>query len=228
MTIGIMSVVCGGTGPVLPHETATLIDNTANLMTPCQAYQKALEYTKADILVMLHDDVEVYDEHWCLKLRSHFFNPNCVAAGFGGATSLGRPDLYRKPWNIWNMARGGYASNQTDAEIHGERFTGVRRVAVLDAFCMAVRVQWLRDRGGWPVEHISHHCLDLWLACEAARDGKEIMMTGVDCLHRGGATSVSKKYAEAEWLQGGTLVSDHIAPHLWLYNSYRDILPITL
>jgi len=119
-------------------------------------------------------------------------------------------------------------SNQTDAQVHGERFTGCRRVAVLDAFLMAIRTDWLRSIGGWPTQHLTHHCLDLWLACEAARHNKEIWMTGVSCTHHGGGSSTKPIYKDAKWLQAGSMESDHILPHLWLYNEYRDVLPIII
>lgn len=233
MTAEVSSVLCGGPGFAWPPDIANgilyrPIDNRANLMTPCEAYQKALDQCESDVLVMVHDDVTIHGPNWLNRILALFKNPECVAVGFGGATALGRPDLYRKQFDIWNMARGGYASNQADAEVHGERFTGDRQVAVLDAFCMAVRADWLRGRDGWPVDHISHHCLDLWLACEAARCGKEIWMCGVDCTHHGGGTSVTKKYSEASWLQGGSLAADHQAPHVFLWDSYRDVLPVVV
>lgn len=238
MTVEIASVACSCAGPSIPDgRSVTMIDNTANLMTPCEAYQKALDQTDADILVMIHDDVTIHDPEWLTRIMALFDNPDCVAAGLGGATSLGRPDLYRKPYNIWNMARGGYASNQTDAEVHGERFTGDRRVAVLDAFLMAVRVDWMRSRQtygrthrgidrGWPVDHLTHHGLDLWMGCEAARAGKEIWLTGASVTHHGGGASTKPVYAEAGWLQGGSLASDHQAPHRWFWDFYRDVLPV--
>jgi hypothetical protein len=237
MRIEPCSVICAGKGPWLPGRgRLRLIHNEDNRMTPCQAYQKALNQTKAEVLVMIHEDVTIRDPHWLAMIHDLFVpifdtgdprEPNpIVAAGLGGGTSLGRPDLYRKPFNIWNLARGGYASNQSDAEVHGERFTGVKRVAVLDAFVMAVRVEWLRRRGGWPVDNLTFHCLDLWLACEVARDDKEIWMYGADCTHHGGGVSVTDKYKDAGWLQGGTLSEDHLAPHRWLANVYRDVLPI--
>ena len=126
------------------------------------------------------------------------------------------------------MARSGYMSNQDDWEIHGKRETGTKRVAVLDAFLMAVRRDFLLSVGGWPVKHLTHHCLDLWLACEAARAGKEIYMVGISALHSGGGTSTNAIYATAEWKQGGSLETDHQLPHRWLAETYRDVLPITL
>lgn len=227
MIVEIATVACGGPGLELPDaHRVTVVNNTANRMTPCDAYQGLMVRTSADILIYAHDDVTVHDPDWLTRITKLFDNPNCVAAGLGGATSLGRPDLYKRQYRIEDMARGGYASNQTDAETHGDRFTGDRRVAVLDAFVMAVRVAWLRGIGGWPVAHLSHHCLDLWLACEAARRDREVWMTGALVTHYGGGTSTKKVYADAGWLQGGSLASDHQEPHRWLAREYMDCLPI--
>lgn len=204
-------------------------DNRENLVTPCAAYQALLDATTADILVYVHDDVEIYDPNWLTRVMGVFENnPNCVAVGLGGATSLGRPNLYRQRYRIENMARGGYASNQRDAETHGERFTGDRRVAVLDAFFQVVRVEWLRSIGGWPVEHLTHHGGDLWLGCMAARTERVIMMCGIDCLHSGGKTSTNPIYLELCNRLGRTLAQDHQIPHAWLYENCRDVLPFTV
>ncbi len=213
---------------MLPNGEYTIHvqDNSNNWRSPCQCYQAIHKLSKDDVTVYLHDDVAIHDPDWHTKVMSLFDNPNCVAVGLGGATSLGRPDLYRKPFDIWNMARGGYCSNQRDAEVHGERFAGVKRVAVLDAFFMAVRSSFLRSVGGWPVGSLTHHCLDLWLACETAREGKEMWMVGCDCNHYGGRSSTAPAYAKAAWLQGGSMEQDHIQPHRWIFDNYRDVLPI--
>jgi hypothetical protein len=230
-----LEVVCVApnlrSGPHLPSKVSpnTLL-NSHNELSPCQAYQRLLggisKHTEG--IVYTHNDVTVHDADWLKRIERVFDRPEVTVVGLGGATSLGSPDLYRKPYNIWQMARFGYASNQTDAEVHGVRYTGTRRVAVLDAFCMAVRVDWLHSIGGWPVEQLTHHCLDLWLACEAARHNKEVWVVGASVTHHGGGVSVSPDYARAKWLQGGSRESDHQIPHLWLHNEYRDVLPIVV
>ena len=229
MTHIVATVMCGGCGPKWPNISGPLacILNHDNAVTPCGAYQQLLSDSFHDIIIYLHDDVTIHGTDWETRLLAPFTDhPDCVAVGFGGATGLGNWNLHRQPYALHNMARSGYASNQTDAEVHGERFTGERQVAVLDAFCMAIRRDYLLSVGGWPTDHITHHCLDLWLACQAARDGKEIWMTGVSCYHQGGASSTKGVYQDAKWLQGGTPAADHELPHIWLFNTYRDVLPI--
>jgi GT2 family glycosyltransferase len=232
------TVVCSGPGLVLPGandgKNIPLLQylNRDNQRTPCQAYQQIHERTVEDgyaICVYCHDDLTVHDHDWLDRVQSIFMTQrDCIAVGFGGATQLGQSNLYKRPYALSNMARSGYRSNQTDWPVHGTHETNSAQVAVLDAFCMAVRVSWLQERGGWPTAHLSHHCLDLWLACEAARDAKSIWMTGVSCTHHGGGSSTKPVYEQAEWLQGGSLASDHERPHKWLAEQYRDVLPIVV
>ena len=202
-------------------------DNRANLVTPCRAYQELLEATEADVLCYSHDDLTVYDPGWLTRVMELFeSNDKCVAVGLGGALGLGTSDIYKKRYHISQLQRIQYGSNAVDAETHGERVTGVRRIAVPEQYFMAVRVEWLRSRGGWPVEHCHHHMLDAFLACEAARSEMEIHQYAASCWHEGGKSSTSDKYKNASWLAGGTLESDHRTPHKWIYETYRSELPL--
>jgi hypothetical protein len=239
MTHEIFSVLCSGPGPEFPAPIKwTPIHNRRNRRTPCEAYQRALERSKADVLIYIHDDVAIHSPTWLDEVLDTFMRGDgcniqpqagtIVAVGLGGAISLGHPDLYKRSYRLQDMARGGYRSNQTDAEVHGLIETGRSSVAVLDAFFMAVRRDFLLSVGGWPTGYLTHHCLDLWLACEAARAGKETWMVGCSCTHHGGGSSVKAVYQEASWLQGGSAELDHQLPHRWLYDSYRDVLPISL
>lgn len=228
MTSQIVCVTCGESTPNLPGDhTICYVTAEENLTSPCHRYQGALERLETDVLIYVHDDLDIYNPEWLANVMFLFsYRPDIVAVGLGGAARLGNWDLYRKPYSIHNMARFGYVSNQTDWETHGGHCQGSGPVAVVDAFFMAIRRDWLMSCGGWPTEHLTHHCLDLWLACEARRRGNEIWMVGESCTHHGGRTSTSARYAQAPWLQGGTLAEDHARPHRWLWNEYRDVLPI--
>ena len=202
-------------------------DNRANLVTPCAAYQELLDATEADVLCYSHDDLTVNDPEWLTRVMELFeSNDRCVAVGLGGALGLGTSDIYKKRYHINQLQRIQYGSNAVDAETHGERVTGTRQVAVIEQFFMAVRVEWLRSRGGWPVGKCGHHMLDAFLACEAARSEMEIHRYAASCWHEGGQSSTSDLYRNAGWLAGGTLAEDHQAPHRWIYSTYRDCLPL--
>jgi len=237
MTVEVCSIDSHGKPPIIPgfDEAGTppiqTIVNIHNKYSPCECYQMLLESATADIIIYSHDDVEIKDPGWLESTRSVFrLHEDTVAVGLGGAQALGRSNLYKRPYDLVNMARGGYMSNQVDAETHGQRVANANRVVVLDAFFMAIRREWLLHNqwGGWPVKHLTHHCLDLWLACEAARQRKETYMVGIECNHYGGSVSVSPAYTNAKWLQGGTTGEDHALPHRWLFNEYRDVLPLRL
>ena len=244
MTSSLLTVKCGGPGVRCDYETLFIeptlvpldnwIDNTSNQLTPSRCYQdlfnseyRHTETLKDHAIMYVHDDVTFHEPNWRERVMTLFeCNPRIVCVGLGGAIALGNRNLYKSRYRINNLARQGYVSNQTDWQVHGGHETGAKRVAVVDAFFMAVRASFLSEVGGWPVEHLTHHCLDLWLACEAARRGKEVWMVGASCTHHGGGSSTKPAYEQAWWLQGGTLESDHQIPHRWLYEEYRDVLPI--
>ena len=238
MKTAVVSVLCGGQGPRQSYAVDApaelrlddLCSNAENVYTPCEAYNYLHfrgELLDADVIMYIHDDVTVHAADWRRRVEVIFeCRPDCVCVGFGGATQLGHDNLYKESYRLPNLARQGYVSNQTDWKTHGGLEKGDKQVAVVDAFFMAVRTDFLRSVGGWPVDHLTHHCLDLWLACEAARHGKQVWMTGVNCTHHGGGSSTKPTYKKAKWLQGGTLEEDHQRPHRWLFDEYRDVLPI--
>ena len=213
MIIDVVSVLCGGQGPRQSFGADSdpriylddAYDNADNHTSPCQAYQSLLNNTKSDVIAYIHDDVTIHEPNWRSRVLSLFENPDVVCVGFGGAWGLGMPALYKERYRLSNLARRGYCSNQTDWQTHGQLEKGNKRVAVVDAFFMAVRTDFLRGLGGWPVNRLTHHCLDLWLACEAARAKKQVWMCGVHCTHHGGGSSTKPAYEQAGWLQGRTL-----------------------
>jgi len=231
MTYTIASIICGATHPQIPdsHPATAyrLMDNQSNEFSPCQWYNSAIVLSDTDIIIYMHDDLTIHDPEWLSKVLMSLWGDR-VAIGLGGALSLGSSNLYRKPYDIRNLARRSYGSNQDDWQTHGEHFTGIRQVAVIEQFFMAIRTDWLRSRGGWPTQHLTHHCMDMWLACEAARCHKEIWQAGISCHHAGGGSSTKPMYANAKWLQGGSMEKDHQIPHRWIYDTYRDVLPIII
>ena len=237
MTVEVVSVLCGGPGPQQSWapdanpliELDNSFDNRDNKYQPCLAYEdlfRTAVESESEVVIYIHDDVTIHDPLWIDRVTHLFNNPECVCVGLGGAVQLGSDDLYKTRYQLRNLARQGYVSNQTDWQTHGELEKGDRRVAVVDAFFMAVRTDFIRRCGGWPVNRLTHHCLDLWVACESARFGKEVWMSGVSCTHHGGGSSTKPTYRQAKWLQGHTLEKDHQLPHRFLYENYTDVLPI--
>lgn len=183
--------------------------------------------TDADVVGFLHSDLFILEHGWDQRVLDAFANENVVVVGFVGATRLGHPDIYRVPYDYRQLARGDVWSNLTDAESHGGRDAGSRRVAVVDSCAVFVRREFLRRLGGWPVGQLpnSSHCSDLWICCAAHRARGTVMVVGVAATHRsGGKGSVGAAWLEAK---GGD-ESVHREAHRWLYDNARDVLPIVV
>ncbi len=181
----------------------------------------------ADILAFIHDDVIIHEQDWDVRVLREFEDPTVGVVGFGGATGLGTPGIYQIPYRLQQLARIAYASNVDDAEAHGRRFDGVRDVAVLDGFSLIVRRELLDKAGGWPTDKLIFHMYDAWLCLTAARLGYRIRLVGVKCKHLGGRTSTQAPYNE--WLlekHGKTDNDVHREAHEWIYEEFRDVLPL--
>jgi len=191
-----------------------------------KAYQTLYETFRTDheLIAFLHDDLEILEP---LAVR-HLFekDPKLAILGFGGATGLAVDDIYKTPYRIEQLQRINYASNQVDWEVHGTRETGVKDVVVVDGFAIVARTSFLDLIGGWSGFPFGFHCYDLYLCLMAARLGWKVKMQGVRCHHHGGGTSTGVEYAEMLRKQGKTVEADHQEPHIWLYDNFRDELPL--
>lgn len=191
------------------------------------AYDVAAERS-ADLIVYVHSDVTIHEE-WLSTVKALFANDDDLAiVGLGGATGIGVDDLYKIPYEIEQLQRINYASNQTDWRVHGTREEGGKYVAVIDGFFMAVRMDFLRRLNGWKWFQHEFHCYDTCLCLEAWRMGYTVKMVGVSCTHHGGGISCLPAYQD--WLKERGVKADdlHRLPHEWMYERYRDILPLRI
>ncbi len=193
-----------------------------------------------DVIACLHDDVEIFEQDWDLRVLEHFdAHPNTVLAGFFGATGLGDPEIYKKPYDPMQLARYDCWSNMDDAEAHGSRSTEAKRVVVLDGFSQIMS----RDFALFAAEAlqgtgVTHHFYDGMLGCLAAEysdmfideDEKEVWMIPVSCHHAGGQTAVGDAGYQA-WaktkIEGGDQGFWEEA-HKAGYNRFRHVLPLRL
>lgn len=190
--------------------------------------QWALEDCGADILGILHDDLLIHERGWHLRVLNEFEDESVMAVGFGGATELGHEDIYKLPYDYRQLARGGYRSNDVEAEAHGIRFSGAQNVAVLDSFALFIRRADINQVGGWPVAYLApSHCGDLWLGLTAARLGKRTRVVGVSCQHFSGGRGA----AYPAWIAQTKWQSDencHRIAHRLVYDQFRDVLPLRI
>ncbi len=178
------------------------------------AYNEVWRNTTEDIICYMHDDVEVFEKNWDIRVLKEFEDPTIGVVGFGGALGLGMGDLYDPPYEIRKFARQQFMSNMRSAELHGARFTGERDVSCFDGFAIFVRRELLKKMGGWPVSTpIGYWWYDQMLGCEAKRRGYRCRLVGVDCEHLGGKSP-------------SIVPEDNDACHRYMYENYRDVLPL--
>jgi hypothetical protein len=201
----------------------------------------ALEQTDAEVIACLHDDVEIYDEHWAQKVLGFFHDhPRCGLLGFGGAVGLGAANLYQSPYDPMQLARVGFLSNLIDAEVHGRRSLTPKRVACLDGFSQIGRrafwegySQTGNHRTLPPLTYlerlgIKHHFYDGALGCLAARQGWETWFLPIRCRHLGGQTAV----ADADYHTWAASQIEEGDKGFWTqahslgYQAFKDVLPL--
>lgn len=209
-------------------RTPWIWDNSEVNIGVVGAYQKLYETTTEDILFYLHDDVVCREDGWDQRILKEFEqHPDVGVVGCGGALNHGSDDLYKRPYELTQLARSGYLSNTDDAEEHGQRFDGVRDVAVVDGFAIAVRRTLLDRCGGfhpdiWP----PHHLYDYVICAQAHRYGYRVRVVGIRCHHHGGRTATSNKYQEwARTTEWGSDVEMHRKGHKMFYDEFKDVLP---
>ncbi len=184
-----------------------------------EAYQQGYKESSADVLAYIHDDVLIREQDWHGRIEKEFEDPTVGLVGFGGALVHGSPDLYKVPYKLQQLGRSGYRSNVDDAEVHGERFTEVCDVAVLDGFCLIICRNLLDMVGGWPIGlPIGYSLYDYWICASAHRCNYRNRLVGIRSHHFGGMTAVGMNLAEGSG-------AAHVAAHRWFYDNLRDVMP---
>ncbi len=191
----------------------------------------------AETVLCLHDDVEIQEQDWDRWLAVQRHGPGGVRAdlwtprfaGFGGASQLGDPRIYKMDYDPMQLARGGFKSNLQDAEAHGRRTTSMERAVVFDGFSQLGTKEWFRDAWKWLADSgMVHHAYDAALGCLAARAKVQGYILPVKCRHLGGQTAVGSA-AYNEWAKTQHPDGDQ---ELWrrahriVYDSFRDQLPL--
>jgi GT2 family glycosyltransferase len=196
-------------------------------VSPTQKMNCAIESNPdGEIMAFIHSDVSIYERGWTKRVLAEFDDPTVGVVGFGGALGMGDPDIYKRPYELVQLARFDYRSNTVDAEFHGERERGACDVATLDGFALIVRRELLDKTGCFPVE-LPFHNYDNWLCLMAHRFGYRVRMVGVECQHHGGGHSIKgdwQKQCVDEF--GISDVEIHRRSHVYLYQNFREELPL--
>ena len=196
------------------------------------AYLRGIEVAKglgADVVACFHDDLGILESGWDYRVRQLFEDyPECLLAGFSGARGAGRGDIYREPYDPYQLARQDFFSNMRDAEAHGRRVTEVRRMACCDGFSLIGRVDFmLRSFRRLSQLGVVHHAYDTALGAFCRREGGEAWFLPVACHHEGGQTAVGDPRYE-EWARRLHPEGDRriwLDAHAALYEELRGVLP---
>lgn len=185
---------------------------------------------KADYIFYSHNDVLIEEKGWDIKVCDYIDILGDVGImGFGGAKGIGTPDIYKTPYNIWQLQRIDFLSNMREAMVHGRRMTNVvEKVAVLDGFALIVNTKLLDETNGFDEKVSPHyHNYDNNICIESLINGYTNYVINIACDHHGGVTSTKNDYLN--WLKTRGIDNDgivHADSHIKLYEKFRGILPI--
>ncbi len=236
-----LDILCPSTGNAQEaiktwHETSgiiALVDETiegegAGYLQKVQKFYQG-QGSGADVIAYFHSDLFIHEKNWDLRVLHEFSDPNVMLVSFFGAKELGRPHIYKAEYDFRQLARGGCYSNMRDWFNHGQRCTGEMDVAMIDSFSLIVRRSFLDEIGGWPMQCPPSHGSDMWLCMMAARHKKKVRLVGVDCTHNSGGVRGDGSFDYAAWAASTKWGSDaamHQWWHSYLYEEFRDVLPI--
>jgi GT2 family glycosyltransferase len=182
-------------------------------------------FQSEDIIAFVHSDVTVYDPTWAERVRAEFDDPKVAVVGFGGATGIGVDDIYKTRYQIEQLQRINYASNDRNWPTHGSYEAGSKDVAVIDGFFMACRTSALKEIGGWKGFGHNFHMYDCYICLALIERGWKVRMVGCEAEHHGGGTSTSESYRRWCHENGTTMEREHQEPHKFIYERFRSLLP---
>lgn len=209
----------------MQHETCLRENTLEDNLGVTGSLQWCYEHTSSPLIACFHSDLQIFEQGWDERVLSEFDDPKVGVVGFGGALQLGEDDLYRTPYRLQQLRRIDYRSNTTDAETHGERFTGECDVATLDGFALIVRRTLLDKLKGWNMLFPFHNYDNALCVC-AHKLGYRVRLVGINCTHHGGQTATTPNYQL--WCKqryGKTDAQIHEESHVTLYNLGRGVLP---
>jgi len=202
------------------------IRNVANVGVRHSLNQGWREST-GDIVLFMHNDLMIYEKDFDTKLKKAFLNNDELGAvGAFGAKAIGSANIYKVPYEMSQLARGGNISNaRMDKNIHG--FRNLRRefenVAVFDGMFMCFKRELLQKVDGFDPITQTFHNYDNLMCIKSLENGYENIVIPMDVDHLGGATTVKESWSEV-FGKTKQQVHEDAHPPLWEYGKGK--LPI--
>jgi GT2 family glycosyltransferase len=133
--------------PYFPNHK--LVHNQENVGV-LKSMNQCIKESSGDVIAILHNDVYVLEYGWDDRIMQQFKTiPKLGLAGFLGAQGVG-----------WTGGRQNTFSNMLEAEIHGARERGQRRVAIFDGLSLIGRREMFEAVGGFDEGYTIHHFYD--------------------------------------------------------------------
>lgn len=191
--------------------------------------QWAYEHCESDLLMLLHNDVFIYEKDWDVRMRKYFDEIDKLGvAGFFGAQGC-LPNGGRLQDVEFRGQQSGM-SNMLEAEIHGMRLKQPwRSASIFDSFAMMLSMDMLRANNGFDQRYPFHHFYDRDISLESLRHGFNNIVVNVPCHHIGGLTNANPLFQE--WLQTkiGNKMEDgriHNQNMQYFIDKWNSVLPI--
>lgn len=167
-----------------------------------KTYQQIFDLCETKYLMILHDDVYIYERYWDKRVVGIFNEIDDLGmVGFFGASGCGPMGERIQDIEVGggnNMMAG--VSNMLEAEKHGTRLEGrYKAVAIFDGFALGFRMEMVKKSGGIDKRYKLHHLYDRELGLVSLALGYKNVVLGVSCHHTTGLTTGNAIYGD--WLK---------------------------
>lgn len=170
---------------VFPHFPDHKLVNNPENVGVIASMNQCVKESKGDVIAILHNDLYVFEKGWDQRVLGMFANEKVGLCGFLGAEGAGVTG-----------GRMNTVSNMIEAEIHGNRDTGARRVAIFDGLSLIGRRKMFEKVGGFDTGYTYHHFYDRDISLASYYAGYENWFVGVSCHHRSGVTANRPEYGK--------------------------------
>lgn len=161
--------------------------------------QQIYEQTTSDYIIIVHNDVEMFEKGWDTKLKRILDEVKPGVAGFFGAKGLGTSELYRVPYQMHQLIRIENVSGAYRMPAgHGHRPPRGEwePVTMMDGFSMIFSRKFLDENGGFDTNLPPHHMYDAHTCLQSLDLGYRNIVISMDCFHHGGMTDVHERWNE--------------------------------
>lgn len=204
-TTELMVIDNGSTDPIedfflkyLKPKRLNYIRNEENIGM-IRTMQQAYENCDTDILIVVHNDVFIYDHWFDQRVIAEFEkDPKIGIIGAFGSQGCGEygERLQDVPMYMAGSVCAG-KTNMLEAEVHGLRMKKeTNAVSILDGFFMAFRMDFLRKTNGFDQRYQFHHYYDRDICLESLKHGYNNLVIDLKCHHLSGLTANRGDYQD--------------------------------